>query len=160
MQEGYTKALVETRNAIEKRLTNIGNRLTVTPTFHRGAPDPSNLPDETLGVWLNWDDTGPDDEETPQLTILRTNWHIYIVGKIDGTDQFGGSSSLVEQVWGDIVNTFRETVEDIGLDGSIDYTTTPQCSHGYATLSGGDRRVEAIEMVLGASWQMVAIRVP
>jgi hypothetical protein len=48
------------------------------------------------------------------------------------------------------------TVADVGLDGSTDYVPTPRARKTIGTISGGDRRVELIEVLAETSGPMFA----
>lgn len=158
--DGYPKTLAAMRNALEKRIRNDTLRLGYTAAYHRGTPDPAALPDEKLGIWLDWDHIGRDDQEPYEATMLVTDWHVYIVAQDEGNDNFGADSPLGEKVWGGILKTLTETNVDIGLDGTVDYVPTPETNHFRGNIAGGNRRVEVIEMLIAAHWAMELCRHP
>lgn len=155
---GYPRTLAEIRLAIEKRIRNTTNRLSTTPSYHRGTPDPSNLPREPLGIWCDWTRIGRDEDETNRATFLKSEWRIHIVCEDEGNDQFGSDSPLAEQVWGDIVKTFTETNTDLGLDGAADIALVPEADHFRGSIAGGNRRIEHIELSLFVRHEMEIVR--
>ena len=157
---GYTRTLQQIRHALEQRITNATNRLPHTPVYHRGTPDPNALPDEPLGVWLDWSHVGPDEDETNAATFLASTWNINIVARSEAQDAFGSQSDLAEQVWGAIVKTLTETNTDLGLDGSADIVVVPEANHFQGVISGGDRRIEHIELQAIVRHEMELVRCP
>lgn len=158
MPLSYPRTMAEIRLALENRITNATNRLTYAPLCHRGTPDPQALPNERLGVWLDWEGVEMDSDEPNQSTLLVSRWRIYIVGQDEGNDLFGGDAPLTEQAWGDILATITGTNEDISLDGAVDFVPTPTASHIWGTISGGDRRINLIEMALEVHHQLELVR--
>lgn len=158
MSDGYPKTLHLIRLALEKRLTNQTLRMSYTPSYHRGTPDPAALPKEKLGIWLDWVRQEPDEEEPYEATMLVTRFKCFIVAEDEGNDNFGTDSPLAERVWGDVLKTLTEKITDLGLDGSCDYVPTPTADNFRGTM--GDRRVQVIELDIAAHWAMELIRRP
>jgi hypothetical protein len=155
--EGYFATLEAIREALERRVTNATNRLSVTPVYHRGAPNSEALPNEELGVWLDWTDVEPDDQdETNRATFLQSQWVCYIIGLDEGADGFGNQIPTAEQAMADILLTLTMDNTDLGLDGACDIVDVPRASK--QTVYPGNRRHQAIAMRWVVRHQMAWVR--
>lgn len=161
VSSGYAETLKQIREAFERRLTNQTNRLTITPSFHRGMPNLKSLPDEQVGVWLDVVEMKLDPEgSTMNASCYQSTWYIAVVGRAEGNDSFGARSSLVEDVWAEITTSLTETNEDLGMDGAAEYIQQPQWKHGRGAIGGNDQRIQVFEGTVLASHLLEIVRSP
>lgn len=160
LSEGYETTIRSVRESLEKRFTNRDFRLGVSPTFHRGIPNMQQLPNDSLGVWLDYTRVSPDREgQSWNTSCYLSEWNIVIVGRDEGNDGFGSQSTAAESLWAAITRTLTENQEDIHLDGTIEYTQDPDWRH-VRGVAAGDQRWEAYEGSLIAKHARQLVRQP
>lgn len=160
-QDGYLRTIRGVREALERRCTNATLRLPVTPSFHRGLPNLNQLPNESVGIWLDYDMVTPDPEgQSWRASCYQSHWTISIIARDEENDAFGAHSTTGEELWAAVTKTLTEFQEDVHLDGSVEYTVDPDWRHVRGQIGGGDKRIEAFEGRLWAKHTMEMVRPP
>lgn len=143
MDEGIPKTTLLVLDGFRRRFESSGIRTGIGSAwnFHYGIPFKEDLTENDTGVWLAPTSVNSDKNAPFAATRFVSEWVISLVTPDDGTDPrgFGLITSLREL--GKALTLLTETMQDLSLDGTVDYVHEPDATFGIGTLAGGNRKV-------------------
>lgn len=126
------RALVNAHEAMAKRLDGASDtrgQQGQNWTLHLGVPNPDNMPDEPLSVWLHLATASPDQQSPLNADFYNTQWEIYVAARKEDTDSVGLDPTRGLLAVGAIETRLRSTLNDLSLDESIEVETNFNIQH-------------------------------
>lgn len=102
-------------------------------TLHLGVPNPDNMPDEDLSVWLNFATAGPSPDSPMTADLYQSVWEIYVATRKDDTDSVGMDPTQGLLTVGAIETRLRSTLDDLSLDDAVEVSTDFDIQHDVLT---------------------------
>lgn len=126
------KALVQAYEGFIERLDgarDLRGQQGASWALHLGVPNPKNMPDEPVSVWLNLALARPDDRSPFTADAYQTKWEVYVAARKHDTDTVGMDPMKGMLAIGAIETRLRATNEDLGLDGALEVSNSFDIQH-------------------------------
>ncbi len=155
------KTLTLIHDALERRFKGNWARKGNAWDYHEGKPFQSDLKPRQFGVWLNFDSLAPNERESPfTADYIISNWSVVLIFPDEGLDRQGFSMMTVLTLVSDLYTVLRETQSDMGMDGTVDYSSPPMVYHDQLRLEGDTSTLGSITMTFKLHHPLQPIRFP
>lgn len=145
MADGIEKTLRLIHKALLTRTEGLGYRA------HGGIPSPDNLPDEKVGVWIAPLGIDPQQQNTPfNATYVVSRWTVSLIRRESGSKAYDTDYFEVYRDSGRLFESLTATIEDMGLDGSVDFILEPRIQFFEGQPAGGNKQIVGFELTLEA----------
>lgn len=148
------------RLALSNRLKNNDGRLKTSPAFYHGTPNPENLPNERLSIWLELVGINPDTDAPFGAELLLADWTIFVVHRDEGGNPRESDPEVGDRIMGAVFEMLSESLEDTSLDGAVEEINFTGGFHSLGSVSGGDNLVQSWQLNFQARHPMWPIRCP
>lgn len=131
LSENLKRTLLASRDALRARLMRQGEYRVEGENwaFHEGEPDFENLPEEPLGVWLQFAGMREDPDAPFQSNYFIGRWQVFVVSRDRGTDPHGHDLTVPLSMIGDVVRLAGERFSDSSLDATVDFDDLIDVEH-------------------------------
>lgn len=126
------KAIVQAYEAFIERLDgarDVRGQQGASWNLHLGVPNPNNMPDEELSVWLNLSTAGPSPDSPMTADLYDSVWEVYVASRETGLDTEGMDPTQGLLTVGAIETRLRSTLDDLSLDDAVEVSTDFDIQH-------------------------------